>query len=109
MEFRQSNKLSEVDEIRGPVIEHADAWRRRHSVSPNTGNPALRLRGPERFQDMIRMRPGARLHDSGRPLRPPASPSATPRPGGRDDVSWQRRLRAVSMAVQALWRTATRS
>jgi alanine-synthesizing transaminase len=44
MEFRQSSKLSEVCyEIRGPVIEHANALEEAgHSVLRlNTGNPAL--------------------------------------------------------------------
>src|SRR5881392_3997535 len=44
MEFRQSSKLSEVCyEIRGPVIEQADALEEAgHSVLRlNTGNPAL--------------------------------------------------------------------
>src|SRR5437764_3476630 len=44
MEFRQSNKLSEVCyEIRGPVIEQANALEEAgHSVLRlNTGNPAL--------------------------------------------------------------------
>jgi alanine-synthesizing transaminase len=44
MEFRQSSKLSEVCyEIRGPVIEQANALEEAgHSVLRlNTGNPAL--------------------------------------------------------------------
>ena len=47
MEFRQSSKLSEVCyEIRGPVIEHANALEEAgHSVLRlNTGNPAPRNR-----------------------------------------------------------------
>src|SRR3954452_4122069 len=64
MEFRQSNKLSEVCyEIRGPVIEHADALEAAgHSVLRlNTGNPALfGFEAPEEIlQDMIRMLPRA--------------------------------------------------
>lgn len=64
MEFRQSSKLSEVCyEIRGPVIEHADALEAAgHSVLRlNTGNPALfGFEAPEEIlQDMIRMLPQA--------------------------------------------------
>lgn len=64
MEFRQSSKLSEVCyEIRGPVIEHADALEEAgHSVLRlNTGNPALfGFEAPEEIlQDMIRMLPRA--------------------------------------------------
>jgi alanine-synthesizing transaminase len=64
MEFRQSNKLNGVCyEIRGPVIEHADALEEAgHSVLRlNTGNPALfGFEAPEEIvQDMIRMLPRA--------------------------------------------------
>ena len=64
MEFRQSNKLSEVCyEIRGPVIEHANALEEAgHSVLRlNTGNPAaFGFEAPEEIlQDMIRMLPQA--------------------------------------------------
>jgi alanine-synthesizing transaminase len=64
MEFRQSNKLSGVCyEIRGPVIEHANALEEAgHSVLRlNTGNPALfGFEAPEEIlQDMIRMLPQA--------------------------------------------------
>ena len=64
MEFRQSSKLSEVCyEIRGPVIEHANALEEAgHSVLRlNTGNPALfGFDAPEEIvQDMIRMLPQA--------------------------------------------------
>lgn len=64
MEFRQSSKLSEVCyEIRGPVIEHANALEEAgHSVLRlNTGNPALfGFEAPEEIvQDMIRMLPKA--------------------------------------------------
>jgi alanine-synthesizing transaminase len=64
MEFRQSNKLSEVCyEIRGPVVEHANALEKAgHSVLRlNTGNPALfGFEAPEEIlQDMIRMLPQA--------------------------------------------------
>ncbi|MFD9904110.1 pyridoxal phosphate-dependent aminotransferase [Streptomyces sp. NPDC059063] len=64
MEFRQSSKLSEVCyEIRGPVIEHANALEEAgHSVLRlNTGNPAaFGFEAPEEIvQDMIRMLPNA--------------------------------------------------
>ncbi|MCH0543107.1 pyridoxal phosphate-dependent aminotransferase [Streptomyces sp. MUM 203J] len=64
MEFRQSSKLSEVCyEIRGPVIEQANALEEAgHSVLRlNTGNPALfGFEAPEEIvQDMIRMLPQA--------------------------------------------------
>ncbi|GIH73984.1 pyridoxal phosphate-dependent aminotransferase [Planobispora longispora] len=64
MEFRQSSKLNGVCyEIRGPVIEHADALEAAgHSVLRlNTGNPALfGFEAPEEIvQDMIRMLPKA--------------------------------------------------
>ncbi|MFD5425686.1 pyridoxal phosphate-dependent aminotransferase [Streptomyces sp. NPDC127084] len=64
MEFRQSSKLSEVCyEIRGPVIEHANALEEAgHSVLRlNTGNPALfGFEAPEEIlQDVIRMLPQA--------------------------------------------------
>ncbi|MGW8376588.1 pyridoxal phosphate-dependent aminotransferase [Streptomyces sp. ODS28] len=64
MEFRQSSKLSEVCyEIRGPVIEQANALEEAgHSVLRlNTGNPALfGFQAPEEIvQDMIRMLPQA--------------------------------------------------
>jgi alanine-synthesizing transaminase len=64
MEFRQSSKLSEVCyEIRGPVIEQADALEEAgHSVLRlNTGNPALfGFEAPDEIlQDMIRMLPRA--------------------------------------------------
>ncbi|OXY84818.1 pyridoxal phosphate-dependent aminotransferase, partial [Streptomyces sp. 2R] len=64
MEFRQSSKLNEVCyEIRGPVIEHANALEEAgHSVLRlNTGNPALfGFEAPEEIvQDMIRMLPQA--------------------------------------------------
>lgn len=64
MEFRQSSKLSEVCyEIRGPVIEQANALEEAgHTVLRlNTGNPALfGFEAPEEIvQDMIRMLPQA--------------------------------------------------
>lgn len=79
MEFRQSSKLNEVCyEIRGPVIEHANALEEAgHSVLRlNTGNPALfGFEAPEEIvQDMIRMR---RRRTATR-IR-----AASSRPGGR--------------------------
>ncbi|MHC3427617.1 pyridoxal phosphate-dependent aminotransferase [Streptomyces sp. DT18] len=64
MEFRQSNKLNGVCyEIRGPVIEQANALEEAgHSVLRlNTGNPALfGFEAPEEIvRDMIRMLPQA--------------------------------------------------
>lgn len=64
MEFRQSSKLTEVCyEIRGPVVEQADALEEAgHSVLRlNTGNPAaFGFEAPEEIvQDMIRMLPRA--------------------------------------------------
>ncbi|MFJ3901879.1 pyridoxal phosphate-dependent aminotransferase [Streptomyces sp. NPDC090025] len=64
MEFRQSSKLNDVCyEIRGPVIEQANALEEAgHSVLRlNTGNPALfGFEAPEEIvQDMIRMLPKA--------------------------------------------------
>ncbi|MGW2259364.1 pyridoxal phosphate-dependent aminotransferase [Streptomyces sp. NPDC001780] len=71
MEFRQSSKLSEVCyEIRGPVIEQADALEEAgHSVLRlNTGNPALfGFEAPEEIvQDMIRMLPQAHGYSDSR-------------------------------------------
>lgn len=79
MEFRQSSKLNEVCyEIRGPVIEHANALEEAgHSVLRlNTGNPALfGFEAPEEIvQDMIRMLPQA----TATPIR-----AASSRPGGQ--------------------------
>jgi alanine-synthesizing transaminase len=64
MEFKQSSKLANVlYEIRGPVIEHANALEEAgHSVLRlNTGNPALfGFEAPEEIlQDMIRSLPQA--------------------------------------------------
>ncbi|ADI04024.1 MULTISPECIES: pyridoxal phosphate-dependent aminotransferase [Streptomyces] len=75
MEFRQSNKLSEVCyEIRGPVIEHANALEEAgHSVLRlNTGNPALfGFEAPEEIlQDMIRMLPQAHGYSDSRGILP---------------------------------------
>lgn len=71
MEFRQSSKLNEVCyEIRGPVIEHANALEEAgHSVLRlNTGNPALfGFEAPEEIvQDMIRMLPQAHGYSDSR-------------------------------------------
>ncbi|MGW0562813.1 pyridoxal phosphate-dependent aminotransferase [Streptomyces sp. NPDC003016] len=71
MEFRQSNKLNGVCyEIRGPVVEHADALEEAgHSVLRlNTGNPALfGFEAPEEVvQDMIRTLPLAHGYSDSR-------------------------------------------
>ncbi|MEU5837320.1 pyridoxal phosphate-dependent aminotransferase [Streptomyces diacarni] len=75
MEFRQSNKLSEVCyEIRGPVIEQADALEEAgHSVLRlNTGNPALfGFEAPDEIiQDMVRMLPHAHGYTESRGILP---------------------------------------
>ncbi|OEV01599.1 aminotransferase [Streptomyces qinglanensis] len=75
MEFRQSNKLSEVCyEIRGPVIEQGDALEEAgHSVLRlNTGNPALfGFEAPEEIiQDMVRMLPQAHGYTESRGILP---------------------------------------
>ncbi|GAB2798311.1 pyridoxal phosphate-dependent aminotransferase [Streptomyces daliensis] len=75
MEFRQSSKLSEVCyEIRGPVIEQADALEEAgHSVLRlNTGNPALfGFEAPEEIlQDVIRMLPQAHGYTESRGILP---------------------------------------
>lgn len=113
MEFRQSNKLSEVCyEIRGPVIEHADALEKAgHSVLRlNTGNPALfGFEAPEEIlQDMIRMLPRAHGYTDSRGIL-----SARRAVAGRyqtlglevgvDDVFLGNGIsELISMAVQAL-------
>ncbi|MGX1482595.1 hypothetical protein RKD45_001671 [Streptomyces griseus] len=81
MEFRQSSKLNEVCyEIRGPVIEQANALEEAgHSVLRlNTGNPALfGFEAPEEIvQDMIRMLPQAHGYTDSRAAScPPGAPS----------------------------------
>ncbi|QKW10072.1 pyridoxal phosphate-dependent aminotransferase [Streptomyces sp. NA04227] len=75
MEFRQSSKLSEVCyEIRGPVIEQANALEEAgHSVLRlNTGNPAqFGFEAPEEIvQDMIRMLPKAHGYTDSRGILP---------------------------------------
>lgn len=80
MEFRQSSKLNEVCyEIRGPVIEQANALEEAgHSVLRlNTGNPALfGFEAPEEIvQDMIRMLPQAHGYTDSAASCPPAAPS----------------------------------
>src|SRR6478609_1503666 len=75
MEFRQSSKLNEVCyEIRGPVIEHANALEEAgHSVLRlNTGNPAIfGFEAPEEIvQDMIRMLPQAHGYSDSRGILP---------------------------------------
>lgn len=113
MEFRQSNKLSEVCyEIRGPVIEQADALEAAgHSVLRlNTGNPALfGFEAPEEIlQDMIRMLPQAHGYTDSRGIL-----SARRAVAGRyqtlglevgvDDVFLGNGIsELISMAVQAL-------
>ncbi|RKN47190.1 pyridoxal phosphate-dependent aminotransferase [Streptomyces hoynatensis] len=71
MEFRQSSKLRDVCyEIRGPVIEHANALEEAgHSVLRlNTGNPApFGFEAPEEIlQDMIRTLPKAHGYSDSR-------------------------------------------
>jgi len=71
MVFKQSSKLSEVCyEIRGPVIEHANALEEAgHSVLRlNTGNPALfGFEAPEEIvQDIVRMLPSAHGYSDSR-------------------------------------------
>ena len=71
MEFRQSSKLRDVCyEIRGPVIEHANALEEAgHSVLRlNTGNPApFGFEAPEEIlQDMIRTLPTAHGYSDSR-------------------------------------------
>ena len=92
MEFRQSNKLREVCyEIRGPVVEQANALEEAgHSVLRlNTGNPALfGFEAPEEIvQDMIRMLPQAHGYTDSRGilLRPPRGGRALP--GARASTS----------------------
>jgi alanine-synthesizing transaminase len=75
VEFRQSSKLDGVCyEIRGPVVEQADALERAgHSVLRlNTGNPALfGFEAPEEIlQDMIRMLPQAHGYTDSRGILP---------------------------------------
>jgi alanine-synthesizing transaminase len=75
MEFRQSSKLNGICyEIRGPVVEHADALEEAgHSVLRlNTGNPALfGFEAPEEIvQDMIRMLPKAHGYTDSRGVLP---------------------------------------
>jgi alanine-synthesizing transaminase len=113
MEFRQSSKLSEVCyEIRGPVIEHADALEEAgHSVLRlNTGNPALfGFEAPEEIvQDMIRMLPQAHGYTDSRGVLP-ARRAVAGRYQARgldvdvDDVFLGNGVsELISMAVQAL-------
>jgi alanine-synthesizing transaminase len=75
MEFKQSMKLAGVSyEIRGPVIEHANALEEAgHSVLRlNTGNPAqFGFEAPEEIlQDMIRSLPGAHGYSDSRGILP---------------------------------------
>ncbi|MFI6643644.1 pyridoxal phosphate-dependent aminotransferase [Streptomyces sp. NPDC050504] len=114
MEFRQSSKLSEVCyEIRGPVIEHANALEEAgHSVLRlNTGNPALfGFEAPEEIvQDMIRMLPQAHGYtDSRGVLSARRAVAQRYQAMGLDDVDVDDIYlgngvsELVSMAVQAL-------
>ncbi|MEU9794076.1 pyridoxal phosphate-dependent aminotransferase [Streptomyces sparsogenes] len=113
MEFRQSSKLSEVCyEIRGPVIEHANALEEAgHSVLRlNTGNPALfGFEAPEEIlQDMIRMLPQAHGYSDSRGILPARRAVVQHYQGrgldvGVDDVFLGNGVsELVSMAVQAL-------
>jgi alanine-synthesizing transaminase len=75
MEFRQSSKLAGVSyEIRGPVIEHANALEKAgHSVLRlNIGNPApFGFDAPEELlQDMIRNLAGAHGYSDSRGILP---------------------------------------
>ncbi|WP_329311373.1 pyridoxal phosphate-dependent aminotransferase [Streptomyces sp. NBC_01262] len=75
MEFKQSGKLANVlYEIRGPVIERANALEEAgHSVLRlNTGNPALfGFEAPEEIlQDIIRMLPQAHGYSDSRGILP---------------------------------------
>jgi alanine-synthesizing transaminase len=75
MEFRQSSKLRDVCyEIRGPVVEQANALEEAgHRVMRlNTGNPALfDFEAPEEIvQDMIRMLPSAHGYTDSRGVLP---------------------------------------
>ncbi|WP_338676040.1 pyridoxal phosphate-dependent aminotransferase [Streptomyces sp. SCSIO 30461] len=114
MEFRQSSKLSEVCyEIRGPVIEHANALEEAgHSVLRlNTGNPALfGFEAPEEIlQDVIRMLPQAHGYTDSRGILSARRAVAQRYQGlglsdvGVDDVFLGNGVsELVSMAVQAL-------
>ncbi|UNO43212.1 pyridoxal phosphate-dependent aminotransferase [Streptomyces sp. MST-110588] len=114
MEFKQSGKLADVCyEIRGPVIEQADALEEAgHSVLRlNTGNPALfGFEAPEEIlQDMIRSLSRAHGYTDSRGILP-ARRAVAQRyqdaglPGiGVDDVYLGNGVsELVSMAVQAL-------
>jgi alanine-synthesizing transaminase len=114
MEFKQSSKLDHVlYEIRGPVIEHANALEEAgHSVLRlNTGNPALfGFEAPEEIlQDMIRSLPQAHGYTDSRGILPARRAVAThyQQRGltdvGVDDVFLGNGVsELVSMAVQAL-------
>ncbi|TDC13384.1 pyridoxal phosphate-dependent aminotransferase [Streptomyces sp. 8K308] len=114
MEFRQSSKLSQVlYEIRGPVIEHANALEEAgHSVLRlNTGNPALfGFEAPEEIlQDIIRTLPQAHGYSDSRGILPARRAVAQHYQErgmtdvGVDDVFLGNGVsELVSMAVQAL-------
>jgi alanine-synthesizing transaminase len=114
MEFKQSSKLANVlYEIRGPVIEHANALEEAgHSVLRlNTGNPALfGFEAPEEIlQDMIRSLPKAHGYTDSQGILPARRAVAAhyQQRGltdvGVDDVFLGNGVsELVSMAVQAL-------
>ncbi|MCW2870586.1 pyridoxal phosphate-dependent aminotransferase [Actinacidiphila oryziradicis] len=114
MEFKQSSKLANVlYEIRGPVIDHANALEEAgHSVLRlNTGNPALfGFEAPEEIlQDMIRSLPKAHGYTDSQGILPARRAVAAhyQQRGltdvGVDDVFLGNGVsELVSMAVQAL-------
>jgi len=113
MEFRQSSKLDHVNyEIRGPVIEQANALEEAgHSVLRlNTGNPALfGFEAPEEIlQDMIRSLPTAHGYTDSRGVLPARRAVASHYQERGVDVGVDNVLlgngvsELVSMAVQAL-------
>ena len=113
MEFRQSSKLRDVCyEIRGPVVEQANALEEAgHSVLRlNTGNPALfDFEAPEEIvQDMIRMLPQAHGYTDSRGVLSARRAVAQRYQGfgldvGVDDVFLGNGVsELISMAVQGL-------
>jgi alanine-synthesizing transaminase len=114
MEYKQSSKLTEVCyEIRGPVIEHADALEEAgHSVLRlNTGNPALfGFEAPEEIlQDIIRTLPRSHGYSDSRGILPARRAVAQHYQDrgltdvGVDDVFLGNGVsELISMAVQAL-------
>ena len=113
MEFRQSSKLRDVCyEIRGPVVEQANALEEAgHKVMRlNTGNPALfDFEAPEEIvQDMIRMLPQAHGYTDSRGVLSARRAVAQRYQGfgldvGVDDVFLGNGVsELISMAVQGL-------